>query len=314
MISTDKIFEQLKSLEKSGKLAGSWLIVGPKGTGKADLLKRFIAYLLTGDETPRDFYADLKWISRSLTDDEKKDVVQTLSSGRELDVPLSERARKAEITIDDIREGISFLGLTSANQNWRVLVIDTADDMNENAANALLKLLEEPPPHSVIFLISNNLGKLLPTIRSRCRQITLQPLSDAQMKAFIMENYPDAQVDYLLPFFEGSMGKAKEFFENDGVDLYAKMLQAIENPSNVEDIFSLAEKGAKNDRVYNLIKDLLQFYILEQVKSETITNERRNALLSFWDEANKLFYDTQNLYLDKKSVIIEVLLKAGKIK
>ena len=314
MISTDKVFEQLKSFEKSGKLAGSWLVTGPKGTGKAALLKRFIAYLLTGEERQRDFYADLKWISRSLTEEEKKNVAQALSSGRELDVSMEDRAKKSEITIDDIRDGISFLSLTSANENWRVLVIDTADDMNENAANALLKLLEEPPPHSVIFLISNNLGKLLPTIRSRCRQITLQPLSNVQMKTFIMENYPEANVDSLLPFFEGSIGKTKEFFENDGVNLYAQVLQLIENPSNIEDIFALADKVAKNEQMYALLKDLLLFCILQQVKNQNTPETKRNALIKFWDEINKLFYDTQNLYLDKKSVIIEILLKAGKIK
>ena len=314
MIPADKVFEQLKSIKESGKLAGSWLIVGPKGTGKAALLRRFIAYLLTGSEQELDFYPDLKWICRSLTEEEKKDVAQALSSGKQIDLSMSDRAKKSEITIDDIRDGIQFLGLTSANQNWRVLVIDPADEMNENAANALLKLLEEPPAHSVIFLISHNLGKLLPTIRSRCRQITLQPLSTAQIKSYIAENYADANVETLLPFFEGSVGKVKSFFENNGVDIYQKILQAVENPSDFENIFSLSDLAAKNESIYNLVKELLLFWALEKVKSENISERARQDCIAFWDKMTKLFQDAQNLYLDKKSVIMEALLKAGKIK
>ena len=314
MTPTDKIFEQLKAFEKNGKLAGSWLIVGPKGTGKAALLKKFIAYLLTGQEKEQDFYPDLKWITRSLTEEEKKDVAQTLSAGRELDVPITERAKKAEITIDDIREGIQFLSLTSANQNWRVLVIDSADDMNENAANALLKLLEEPPTSSVIFLISHNLGKLLPTIRSRCRQITVQPLSSAQMREFLIENYPQENADALLPFFEGSIGRIKHFFDCGGMDLYSKILQVFENTANMENIFDLAEKAAKDEKIYTLTKDLRLFCILEQIKAEKLPENKRKAYITYWDETNKLFQDAQSLYLDKKAVIIEVLLKAGNLK
>lgn len=314
MTAAEKVFEQLKNLEATGKLAGSWLITGPKGVGKAALLKRFIAYLLTGKEQEQDFYPDLKWVSRSLTEEEKKNVAQALNSGKGLDVPLEERDRKSEITIDDIREGIKFLGLTSANENWRVLVIDTADDMNENAANALLKLLEEPPQHSVIFLISNNLGKLLPTIRSRCRQITLQPLTDVQMKAFLSEHYPNENVAYMLPFFEGSVGKAERFFMNDGMNLYAKIMQVIENPNKMEETFDLADKAVKNDQVYALIQELLLYYTLEKVKLDGMDESTRAEWLNFWDSTNKLFQDAQNLYLDKKSVILETLLKAGKIK
>lgn len=314
IMPADKSFEQLKQILASGKLAGSWLITGPFGVGKSTMVRRFVSYLLTGDETPLDFHGDLKWIERDYTEEEKKDIIQTLNSGRALD-PDSEqsRAKKAEITIDDIRSGIQFLSLTSANQNWRVMVIDSADDMNENAANALLKLLEEPPAHTVIFLISHNMGKLLPTIRSRCRQIMVSPLSDPLMKGFILEHYPQAQnIDVLLSFFDGSIGKCKNFFENNGVEVYQKMLQFSENPlTQIGAIMDFADKVAKDEKLYALVKDLLLFLLFSLAKDPNIDKDKRDQYLDQWSQINALLKDMENLYLDKKSVIAQVFLKLG---
>ena len=313
LMPADKSFEQLKQVLVSGKLAGSWLITGPYGVGKSTLLRRFVSYLLTGTENQIDFHADLKWIERDFTEEEKKDIIQTLNSGRALDVDASDRAKKAEITIDDIRSGIQFLSLTSANQNWRVLVIDSADEMNENAANALLKLLEEPPAHTVIFLISHNMGKLLPTIRSRCRQVMLSPLDKVQMKAFILENYPDiSEVEVFLPFFDGSIGKCVNFFENNGVEVYQKIQSFNCNDmGRIVPVMDFAEKVSKDEKLYNLVKDLLLFYLLSLVENPRTHTKDRDFYLSLWTDVNTLLADMENLYLDKKSVISQIFLRLG---
>ena len=313
LMPTDKSFEQLKQIFQSGKLAGSWLITGPYGVGKSTLLRRFVAYLLTGEENPIDFHSDLKWIERDFTEEEKKDIIQTLNAGRALDVDAADRAKKSEITIDDIRSGIQFLSLTSANQNWRVLVIDSADEMNENAANALLKLLEEPPAHTVIFLTSHNMGKLLPTIRSRCRQIMVSPLDNVQMRAFILENYPDvSDVNVLLPFFDGSIGKCVNFFENNGLEVYQKIQTFSQNTiSQVVPIMDFADKVAKDEKIYDLMKDLLLFHLLSLVEDAGTDDLSRNFYLQQWSDINTLLKDMENLYLDKKSVITQIFLKLG---
>lgn len=315
MLSTqEKTYAELKSFADNGKIAGSWLITGPFGVGKSTLVRTFCGYLLTGKSEPIDFHADLKWIERDYTEDEKKEIIQTLNAGREL-LDDADRARKSEIAIDDIRAGIQFLALTSANKNWRILVIDSADEMNENAANALLKLLEEPPEHSIIFLISHNMGKLLPTIRSRCRQVKLAPLSDVQMKAFIMENYPSCEnMNALLGFFNGSIGKCVQFFEANGEDIYQKMMQIASSTQPIGQAYALAEAAAKDDTFYTLVKDLLQFYLLERIKQENENAALRQRVFDLWSASFELLRATEAVNLDKKSTLFEILLKLGELK
>ena len=83
------------------------------------------------------------------------------------------------LSVDEIRRLAGFFGMTSGAGGWRVAIVDTADDMNDNAANALLKMLEEPPARAMLLLLSNTPGRLLPTIRSRCQRLDLRPLDDA---------------------------------------------------------------------------------------------------------------------------------------
>ena len=83
------------------------------------------------------------------------------------------------LSVDEIRRLAGFFGMTSGAGGWRVAIVDTADDMNDNAANALLKMLEEPPGRAMLLLLSNTPGRLLPTIRSRCQRLDLRPLDEA---------------------------------------------------------------------------------------------------------------------------------------
>src|SRR6202041_479149 len=90
-----------------------------------------------------------------------------------------------DINVDQAREIAEFLSLTAGEGQWRVVLVDAVDDLNTNGANAILKILEEPPPQVVLFLISHNPGRLLPTIRSRCRQLKLKSLGKKQFNQVI---------------------------------------------------------------------------------------------------------------------------------
>ncbi|QDH16148.1 DNA polymerase III subunit delta' [Swingsia samuiensis] len=180
-----------RSALDTGRMHHAWLITGPSGIGKATLSFHLARILLKGEKTDSPAgrritagtHGDLLEISRSL--DEKK--------GR----------LRQEITASDVRVVQSFLHHTATEGGWRVVIVDGAEFLNRFAANALLKILEEPPLNSILFLTTSSPGKLLPTIRSRCRTLALSPLNDQDMHDLL----PDLSAD-LIRRAKGSPGRA----------------------------------------------------------------------------------------------------------
>ena len=313
-MSLSESFDELKKIKANGKLAGSWLISGAYGVGKSTLVRRFSSWLLTGKDAEISFHPNLKWIERGLTDEEKKDLIKNINDGKQLDENKEKnRLRKNEITVDEIREGLQFLSLTSLGDSWRILVVDTADDMNENAANALLKSLEEPPKNAIIFLISHNVGRLLPTIRSRCRMLKVAPASDIEMKSFISSYAPQIQnQEMLLAFSMGSIGRCKDMIDGDGLSLYQTMLEMLEK-NDIPKIYSFCDKVCKDPKLYSLTKDLICFYLSSVIKT-TYPADETDTYLTLWEDTLRDFKDIDDLNMDKKNILANIFFKMGRKK
>lgn len=191
LIGLSAVEAKLRTAMSEGSLSHGWILAGPEGSGKATLAYRIARGLLdpsalTGPDSfamepssktfrliaasahPDLFVAERLW-------DEKKDKQQS------------------EITVETIRKLTNFLNRTASGGGARVAIIDTADDMNRNAANALLKALEEPPPGAILLLLTTAPGRLLPTIRSRCRRIELPPVSDLEVLSFLAAEGVDTE-------------------------------------------------------------------------------------------------------------------------
>ena len=306
--------EQINAILKQGKMTGSWMVIGPYGVGKKAFTKSLCSFLLTGNwEQKLDFHPDIKWVERSLTEEEKKETVKAILAGKEVSLSDEGRARKKEITVDDIRDALKFLSLKSSGSGLRILIVNLADEMNENAANALLKRLEEPYPNTLILLLCQNTGRLLPTIRSRCRKIMLRPLPFDTICNQIRQNFPACKdVELIATLCDGSIGLAKDIIENNGIELYQNILSLCVPASqlNIEKLSLFADMIQKDDRAYALMKVFVLNIINEQAKKEA---KAGTMLAEYWtdlyQEATQIFRQIDTLYLDKKQFIMKLFLQ-----
>jgi DNA polymerase-3 subunit delta' len=250
IVGQDRAVEQFASAWASRKLHHAWLLAGPKGVGKASFARAAARRVLAdaagpevhlpGVETPVEHPIGKLVDARSHYD------------FRVLERLLNEKTDKLarNISVDQIRELGDFLGLTPALSQWRVIIVDSADDLEKSAANALLKILEEPPPNTVFFLVSHAPGRLLPTIRSRCRLLHFEALADDAMTSILEDRsrtLSPAERKRVVEMSFGSAGRALAFAELGLAKLEEAAIAILRggDPTNAQRAALASELGKK---------------------------------------------------------------------
>jgi DNA polymerase III subunit delta' len=242
---------------RGGKPPQGWLISGPPGIGKATFAYRIARYLLTYGA--RDTGAED--LSVPGTD---PNAIQLAAGSHPgllvLKRGINDKTGKLmnELPVDEVRRLAGFFGMTSGAGGWRIAIVDTADDMNANAANALLKLLEEPPNRAMLILLANRPGQLLPTIRSRCQRLELRPLDETTVADALTQYLPDANAQERLSLARlagGSIGAALNLASGEGGELAAEADRLIESAAT-PDILALLALG---DRLWRAKDGLARF-------------------------------------------------------
>ena len=248
----------------SGRMPHAWLFTGPRGVGKATLAYRLARFALRGgaaDEGPSLFgAAELGPSTEGLGLDPELAVCRQVANGGHPDLLVIERSvnqrtntLRRDIVVEDVARLSSFLRLTSGAGGWRVVVVDSVDEMNRNAANAMLKLLEEPPKRALLILVSHAPGGLLPTIRSRCRKLHLSPLRDEHVETLLSKFTPDLDpvlVTMATRLAEGSIGRALEIAANDGPTVLEDAVRVFDGapPLNRKRLHEISEKWLRRGK------------------------------------------------------------------
>lgn len=243
---------QLLAGLQSGRLHHGWLLAGPRGVGKATLAWRFARAALA-HPPGGGLFAPPPPATLDLAPDHP--VARRIAAGAEPGLLAIRRGTddktgrlRAQITVDEVRRLRDFFGLSAADGGRRVVIVDAADEMNPSAANALLKLLEEPPAGALLLLVAHRPAALLPTIRSRCRMLRLGPLGPADLAAALAQALGEAPGDAaaLAELAGGSVGEALRLIAGDGLALYARLVALLAGLPRVDRpaLHALADEAA----------------------------------------------------------------------
>lgn len=255
----------------SDRVHHAWMITGPKGIGKATLAYQAAMTLLARPESGGLFGDPAPETALGLPHDHS--VATRIRAGSEpglfvLRRPVDEKTKRLKqiTTVEEVRKLRNFFAMSAGGNGRRVVIVDAMDELNNQAANALLKMLEEPPEGAVMFLVTHQPGAVLPTIRSRCRVLKLDPLNaDDLQGAFATVQAHQVFDTGLLPLAGGSVGQAITLAANGGLDIYSDLVKLFSGAPAIDRdaLFKLAEQSSArgNDGGMDRLADMLDIFL-----------------------------------------------------
>jgi DNA polymerase-3 subunit delta' len=297
---------------RSGRMPHAWLIGGPRGIGKATLAYRLARFILAHGD------AAIPAVQRAETlavdeDDPaaRKVAAQTHGQLLTLERTLSDSGSlRTVISVEQARETVPFFGSTAAASGWRICIVDTVDELNIPAANALLKVVEEPPARALFLLISDAPGRVLPTIQSRCRKLMLRPLDADDVRlaaaAALGIDPNDAALREAAEAAEGSVARALMLTAGDALELHQRIAGALEAlpRTDAKALHALGDRLTINDRAaLMLLVDAIDRWLSERLRSGNTDLARLAKVSEVWEKLNSAARDTEIYNLDRRPFV-----------
>jgi len=309
IVGQERAVAQFTAAWEGRKIHHAWLLAGPRGVGKATFARAAARRMLADAAGPPVELPGLDTPS-------EHPIVKLVDAGSHPDMRWLERLANDKgnlnrnIKVDQIRELAEFVSLSAAMSPWRLIVVDSADDLERSAANALLKMLEEPPANTIFLLVSHAPGRLLPTIRSRCRQLHFEALGDDAMASILEAHSPGlsaAERKRIVGMSFGSAGRALAFAELGLAKLEEAALAILRqgDPTNARRSELASELGKKGsaDR-YAAFLELAPSLIAREAR--TLRGAPLERALDAYAKARELAAVAPRVSLDAAATVFQI--------
>jgi DNA polymerase III subunit delta' len=300
---------------RSGRLHHAWLIGGRQGIGKATFAYRAARRLL--DLPPGASIETLDVAANSAVARQVAALSHPNLAVLRRAPATDKKGPSATIPVDAVRRALGVFNSTAAGGGYRVCIVDSAEDLTTAGANALLKVIEEPPPRSVFLLVSHAPQRLLPTIRSRCRRLPFRPLSDEEIRAVVAsigKPWTDASEDLLrdaLRLGEGSARRTLEMLDEEKLAFVAQITQALDALPRAEPrkILSLADTLARRDaeEAYGLALDTVSQWVSRRLTDRASLGAARLApLVEVCEKVARQAREVDVYNLDRRPLVLSL--------
>jgi DNA polymerase-3 subunit delta' len=307
--------QALLAAYKSGRMPHAWLIGGEPGIGKATLAFRFARFVLAHPDPQ----APAVQQAVSLAVDPGNRIARRIAAQAQGDLLTLERITNEQtgrlytvIRVDDVRRTVSFFGSTPSEGGWRIAIVDAVDDLAREGANALLKVLEEPPARALLLLVSHTPGRELPTIRSRCRRLLLRPLAADDVARAVAaatgRAADDPQLREAAATAEGSVARALALIDGETQALRQRVLDLFAQLPDPDPraLHALGEAlGGSDPRTLAAFIDLVNGWLSARLAGGGALAQMERVAQA-WESVNRAAADAETYNLERKPLVFVV--------